>query len=693
MNGCDRGRILAETSAIPVVVLSRQQDPVETINSTLRNAGHAVHCTWVRELADLSEALSAAHSPQLIFLCVADDDELEHAMEQRSRLASRVPAIVVKEAISEADLVRGLELGAQDVVTLAARTRLQAVAAREIDAARLDHALNGTLASARQYRDQMRAFMTGSTDAIAHVQEGIVVDVNPAWSELLGRPDASELLGQPLMDLFDGRSHAALKGALVAAAQGRWADHTLSAVALLPDGGTLPLELFLERFEFEGEPAVRLRVATQKRDLDTLAKQLEEALRLDSRTGLLRRTTFVDAAAARAAQPLRAGLRAIAYLAPDNFEEIERSYGPLPSEDILDALGRRLHEQLQPGDLASRVAAHGYAILFERGNARDQSAWLTHLLESIARAPVQAAGENVSLTCSIGSAPLQGQGDLLQQPLDAAISSQRAAAAAGGNRSVHRSPAGARPEVDDEDRTWANQIKAALMANRFRLVQQPIASLVGEDRPMFDLLVRMLDEAGQEVLPSEFLSAAERTDLMKNIDRWIVGAAMSFCAAKQPHKVFVRLSRDSMHDQTLGTWLQQQLKASGVSPERIVFQITEEMAGAHPREARTLQGLLSALGFEFAVEHFGASGGDAAQLLHRLPVSYVKVDGALMQGLANDRPLQEKVKALVDVAREHDVTTIAERVEDANTMAVLWQLGVEFIQGYFVDTPESVTIG
>ena len=684
---------MAETSAIPVVVLSRQQDPVETINSTLRNAGQAVHCTWVRDLADLSEALSAANSPQLIFLCVGDDDELEHAMEQRSRLASRVPAIVVKETIGEADLVRGVELGAQDVVTLAARTRLQAVAAREIDAARLDHALNGTLASARQYRDQMRAFMTGSTDAIAHVQEGIVVDVNPAWSELLGRSDASELLGQPLMDLFDARSHAALKGALVAAAQGRWADHTLSAVALLPDGATLPLELALERFEFEGEPAVRLRVATQKRDLDTLARQLEEALRLDSRTGLLRRNTFVEAAAARAAQPLKAGLRAIAYLAPDNFEEIERSYGPLLSEDILDALGRRLLEQLQPGDLASRVAAHGYAILFERGNARDQSAWLAHLLESIARSPVQAAGENVALTCSIGSAPLQGQGDLLQQPLDAAIASQRAATAAGGNRSVHRAPAGGRPEVDETDRTWANQIKAALMANRFRLVQQPIASLVGEDRPMFDLLVRMLDEAGQEVLPSEFLSAAERTDLMKNIDRWIVGAAMSFCAAKKPHRVFVRLSRDSVHDQTLGTWLQQQLKASGVSPERIVFQITEEMAGAHPREARTLQGLLSALGFEFAVEHFGASGGDTAQLLHRLPVSYVKVDGALMQGLANDRPLQEKVKALVDVAREHNVTTIAERVEDANTMAVLWQLGIEFIQGYFVDTPESVTIG
>lgn len=673
-----------------MIVLSRQQDPVEIINSTLRNAGQAVHCTWVRELVDLADALTAPAPPQLLFFCLSDPEELANAMEQRAKLAARVPALIVRDSLTEDDLVRGLELGAADVITLAARGRLQSIATRELNAARLDNALSGTLASAREYRDQMRAFMTGSTDAIAHVQEGIVVDVNPAWSELLGHADTSELLGLPLMDMFDARSHAALKGALVASAQGKWAGHALSVLALQANNQSLPLELTFERFEFDGEPAVRLRVATQKHDMETLAQQLEEALRLDSRTGLLRRAAFIESAKARAAQPLKAGLRAMAYLAPDRFDHVEREYGPIVAEEAMDALARRVHEQLQPGDLASRVAPNGIALLVERGNARDQEAWLARLRERIAAEPVQAEGSMVELTCSIGSAPLQTQGGPLQGTLEAAISAQRSAAAAGGNRCLHREPTGSKT-IDEADRGWATQIKAALMANRFRLVQQPIASLVGEDRPMFDLLVRMLDEAGEEVLPSEFLAAAERTDLMKNIDRWIVGAAMSFCAAKKPHKVFVRLSRDSMQDQTLGTWLQQQLKASHVEPGRIVFEITEAMANAEPREARTLQGLLSALGIEFAIEHFGASG-DTAALLHRLPVNYVKIDGALMQGLANDRPLQEKVKALVDVARSHGVTTIAERVEDANTMAVLWQLGIEFIQGYFVNSPEQVVM-
>jgi diguanylate cyclase (GGDEF)-like protein len=516
--------------------------------------------------------------------------------------------------------------------------------------------------------------------------------VNPAWAELFGRHDVGDLMGQPLMDLFDVRSHAALKGALVAASQGRWSGHALSTTAALPDGATLPLELSLEPFEYEGEPAVRLRIATRKQDFETLSRQLDDALRLDTRTGLLRRTAFMEAAQERVAQPLKAGLRAIAYFAPDQFSDLEREHGPIATDDLMELLGRRLQEQLQPGDLAARVAPHGFAVLIERGNARDQVAWLARVLDQVATQPFVLNGQVVKLTCSAGSAPLQSQGDTLQKPLEVAVHAQRAAFAAGGNRTVQRELSGTRPALDEADRAWAAQIKSALMANRFRLVQQPIASLVGEDRAMYDLLVRMLDEKGQEVLPSEFLAAAERTDLMKNIDRWIVGAAMSFCAAKKPHRVFVRLSKDSMHDQTLGAWLRQQIQASGIAASQIVFQLSEELIHAQPREARSLQGLLSALGIEFAIEHFGASG-DPAALLKRMPVNYVKIDGALMQGLANDRPQQDKVKNLVELAREHSAVTIAERVEDANTMAVLWQLGIEFVQGYFVNSPEQVTIG
>jgi EAL domain-containing protein (putative c-di-GMP-specific phosphodiesterase class I)/GGDEF domain-containing protein len=682
---------VVESGAIPLVVLSRQQDPVEIINSTLRNAGHPVHCTWVRDVSGLGDAL-ARDMPQAIFLCVSDPDETTAALETRQRFASRVPTILVRDSITEADLTHALEIGAQDVVTLHSRPRLQAVAIRELHSSRLDRALAGTLASARQYRDQMKAFMTGSTDAIAHVQEGIVVDVNPAWADLFGHEEAAGLLGQPLMDFFQQRSHAALKGALVAAAQGRWADHSLQAVALLPGGTELPVDIEFERFEFEGEPAVRLRVPTQKGDVETLSRQLEEALQFDAGTGLLKRAAFFEQASAHASQTLKAGLRALLFIEPDRLSALEGDLGPLATEDLLEAIGEQLHSLLQPGDTAGRVTARGFALLVERGNTRDLDAWAGRVLQRMAENVFHVGERSVSVTCSAGATLLSSQGEVLQAPLESSIKAARAAAAAGGNRLLRPEQPGEKPELEEADRAWATRIRAALMANRFRLVQQPIASLVGDGEAMYDLVVRMLDDKGNEVLPSEFMAAAQRTDLMKNIDRWVVGAAMSFCAARKPHRVFVRLSRDSMRDQTLGTWLQQQLKASGVEAGRLVFEVGEAVATTHLKDMKALLALVQPLGFELAIENFG-SGRDPAQLLSHVPVNYVKIDGALMQGLANDRPLQEQVKLLVQEARTHGITTIAERVEDANTMAVLWQLGIEFIQGYFVSSPEEVVLG
>ena len=241
-------------------------------------------------------------------------------------------------------------------------------------------------------------------------------------------------------------------------------------------------------------------------------------------------------------------------------------------------------------------------------------------------------------------------------------------------------------------RDLSRQLTAALKENRFRLVQQPIASLVGEDLGMFDVLVRMLDEQGQEVLPSVFMPAAERNDLMKHIDRWVIGAAMSFCAARKPGALFVRLSQDTLADAALPAWLGENLKKVKIEPARIVFQIREESAAQQIKEAVALHKALSERGFRFALEGFGM-GRDTEQLLKHLKPDFVKIHGALMQGLSADQDKQARVKAMVELARKCKAVTIGERVQDANTMAVLWQLGVEFIQGYFVNAPEEVVLG
>jgi EAL domain-containing protein (putative c-di-GMP-specific phosphodiesterase class I) len=208
---------------------------------------------------------------------------------------------------------------------------------------------------------------------------------------------------------------------------------------------------------------------------------------------------------------------------------------------------------------------------------------------------------------------------------------------------------------------------------------------------MFDVLVRMLDEQGTEVLPAEFIAAAERNDLMKNIDRWVIGASISFAANRKASCIFVRVSKDTVLDKTLLAWLSTQLKSLKIDAKRICIQVTEDLANQYVRQTKELAESLRKLGFRFALEHFG-TGRDPLKLLADIEMDFIKVDGSLMQGLSTNQLQQQRVKGLVEAAKHRSIETIAERVEDANTMAVLWQLGIEFIQGYFVNAPEDVTM-
>jgi EAL domain-containing protein (putative c-di-GMP-specific phosphodiesterase class I) len=123
----------------------------------------------------------------------------------------------------------------------------------------------------------------------------------------------------------------------------------------------------------------------------------------------------------------------------------------------------------------------------------------------------------------------------------------------------------------------------------------------------------------------------------------------------------------------------------------LCFQVTEQTSSQYLTQIQALADALRQRGFRFAIEGFG-SGRDPQGMLEAVQLDFVKIDGAIIQGLTGDPQLQQRVKALVEAATRKQIQTIAERVEDANTMAVLWQIGVQFIQGYFVNEPEQVVL-
>jgi EAL domain-containing protein (putative c-di-GMP-specific phosphodiesterase class I) len=244
--------------------------------------------------------------------------------------------------------------------------------------------------------------------------------------------------------------------------------------------------------------------------------------------------------------------------------------------------------------------------------------------------------------------------------------------------------------VREYDAVWVRHIEAALAQNRFRLVQQPITSLTG-GAPLFDLMIRMLDRSRKEILPNEFLPAAERNNLLGPIDRWVIGAAARFAAETQPGCLFVRLSRQSLMDDSLPRWLTAQLGAVKVDPQQLCMTVTEALAATHLGQVRKQAQAIKALGLRFALQHFGV-GPDPLAVLSAVPMDFVKLDGRLIQGVKDDSLVQSRIETLVEAAHERGIETIAEHVEDANTMAILWQLGVEHLEGFLIQAPEEVVM-
>ncbi len=365
----------------------------------------------------------------------------------------------------------GMALGARDVVTLANTERLQAVMLRELQAFRTGRTLHATLKSAQEARTQLGNVLQRSNDAIIQVQEGIVVDANPAWLELFGVEGG--VAGEPVMDLFEDSTHAALRGALAACLQGRWkAGHPLRANALLGDGSVLPIEMTLALGEHDEEACVRLVVPSRPREETRIIERaIAAAPRADNASGFMRRDELLEALAERLAIPSPGGMRCLAVIKLDKFADVERVVGATASEDILVEFARLLKDTLHPKEVAGRFGGVRFMALLERGNEQDINAWGERLLTRMQKQVMRVRDKAVSVTCTLGLSVVSPGQAKVDAVIADALECAKKGAARGGNQSIMSDRADNDSRVMSYDKVWVKHIKAALMENRFRLVQ------------------------------------------------------------------------------------------------------------------------------------------------------------------------------------------------------------------------------
>jgi EAL domain-containing protein (putative c-di-GMP-specific phosphodiesterase class I) len=243
------------------------------------------------------------------------------------------------------------------------------------------------------------------------------------------------------------------------------------------------------------------------------------------------------------------------------------------------------------------------------------------------------------------------------------------------------------------DMSWATQVRDMLEHDRFQLVYQPIVSTDSSEVLDYEVLVRMVCDDGQVILPGGFMPAAERFGLIHSVDRWIVRRAILELAALHGHgqriSFSINLSGKAFEDETLLPLIRTLLDDTALDPTWVTFEITETAAIANLAAAETFISALKDIGCQFALDDFGSGFSSFAYLKH-LPVDKLKIDGAFVKGMAHSSVDQAMVESMNQVAHALGKLTIAECVENGETLKILREMGVDRAQGNHIGLPHAV---
>ena len=444
-------------------------------------------------------------------------------------------------------------------------------------------------------------------------------------------------------------------------------------------------ECFGEVFaDAEGVPSRVLGTARDVTDAHRARQELAFLADHDPLTGVANRRRITGWLAECAAHPDGAALLLVDI---DNFKDINDLRGHAVGDRVIREVAHTIKARIGPDVLLGRLGGDEFAVIVPSTTACVAMELAETLCDVIGHAPFGRA-DGIRVTISVGVAIVDGAATDVETVLAHADLALYEAKRVGRNRARLFTP----EQYEDAARRVSvlQRVAKALDEGTMSLDAQPIVDLATGRTSRHELLIRLRDGLEPDLGPAEFLPAAERTDLVLRIDRWVVEraiAALSTPRARADGRCFeVNVSARSLDDQDLGGWILEQLKVAEVEPERLGLEITETAAIGSLDAARFLARQLSEAGCGFTLDDFGA-GYASFSHLKNLPFTAVKIAGEFVRQADADPVDRALITAVVGVARQLGIRTVAEHVDRRAMVAHLRALGVDDGQGYLLGRP------
>ena len=683
------------SKAVDVIKLLLVEDSVEDaerLTSVLRNAGITVRATHARKAAELETQLHT-QTPDLLLANIASTSlKLAEIVQAANRGGRDIAVIAVLDALREDDVSDALRDGANAVALRTRNDQFVAVIRREFDSLNMRRSVRRLESALRESERRCDALLESSRDPLAYVHEGMHVRANKAYLDVFGYTDFGEIEGVSILDMIAPEAADGFKALLKNLSKGEKPPPSLDIKMRRSDGTTFDAVMEFAEASFEGEPCQQVVLRQQVASAE-LAREIDALRSKDLVTDLYNRQyglTELDRMIAAVA--VGTPNQFLLLLEPDNFRKQLDTIGIGNADLLLGDMANLLRRHLQESDLAVRLNEHTFGILI-RGREPEATRELAQsLCKTFEEHIFEIGKQSLSASISIGGTLIGEKNANAQTVLSQGAGALRTAQEQGGNRVNILDPGVQDRALASQMRAMLDMVRSAIQKHSFTLYSKPVISLHGVEGEFYEVLLRMPSDKG-EISPTLFFPVAEENGLLPAIDRCVIaGAIKNLAAREQSGRIttfFVKLTTHSLDDPTLLPWIAQQLKNERVRGDALVFEMPESKVVTHLKPARSFVNGLKQLHCGFALEQFG-SGVNSFQLLKHVDANYLKIDRSFMSELPKNKENQDFVRQFCNQAHQAGKLTMAEFVEDAASMSILFTCGVNFVQGNFLSEPEKL---
>ena len=676
-----------------LLLLTHDQNDAEGLVSLLRNSGRATRAHMVSSLDDFSAQIQDKAWDLVLAEPKAQDIDPKELFKQIKRLDKDLPVIILAEDVDPMQLEFYLKLGACDVVPEDESNLLSMVIQRELINLNSRRILRTTQVKLRDAEKRCQALLESSKDAITYIHDGMHIYANQAYLDLFGYDNVDDLEGMPVMDMVASSDQESLKQSLKSFLMSG-GNVDLRYSGLKTDTTQFPITMSLSSATYADESCTQIVIRAKSNNSDLEAK-LKEISSRDLLTGLYNKPYFMDSlesAVDRAV--LKGNSSAAMYINIDRYGKVKSQVGINNADTVLCSVANYLKSVISKQDTLARIGEDVFAWIRPNINAEKALAIAEKFRDGIEHLIIDANSQTVTITASIGVALIN---DSCSDPRDILQRSHQAADAVRydeGHEKGNGTHLFVAQEVAPDNSTDGieKQVLAALKSGSFNLLFQPLINLKGDEQEHYETLLRMPQSDGEEVSAGDFLNGFTISeDLKRKIDRWVILHSTKLLSEHRQQnlktRLFVNLSAASLMDETLASWIGVALNAAKLDRDSVIFQFNEEDATKFLTQAQEFTANLKANNYACSLSRFGCSL-KPFQTLKNLSIDYVKVDGSFTHELNQPESLATLKQILADL-HEQGLKTIVPLVESASAVASLWQLGTHFIQGYYVQAPQT----